>query len=83
MNSYLFSVGNSTDGHIGLCARVNAASKQEALKKVKHNIEINSNSMCMLDVKSSYLKDADYVCVYVNPDAFTIEDIEDWEELQE
>lgn len=74
MKSYHFDVGNSNVGHIGLSARVIAKSKAEALEKLK----------AALPEMFGVTRDEDdvvYIHVYLNPDAFTVKDIDEFDEV--
>ena len=72
MKSYHFSVGNSTDGPIGMCARILAPSKKDAVRVFQ-------------DALGEYMSvppnegDAsiEYIHVYFNEEAITAEDIDE------
>ena len=77
MKSYLFSLGNSTDGPVGFCARVKGTSPEDALAKLRAALP---EVVEVLDGNSD--DDAiEYLNVYINPDAVTVEGIEDQEPI--
>lgn len=66
MPSYHFDVGDSSAGPIGLCARVTAGTKAEALEILKEALPE--------ELKVPVLADGDaieYINVYFNADAIT------------
>lgn len=67
MKSFHFSLGNSSDGPVGFCARVKASSKQAAIDRLKRALPVE------LDVRvdSENDEDVEYVQVYFNPEAIT------------
>jgi hypothetical protein len=74
MPSYHFSLGNSTDGPVGFCARVTANSKEEALEMLKRFLpnvfECDNPYVCLP-------AEGDYITVYFNQDAITVDDIDE------
>jgi hypothetical protein len=78
MNSYHFDIGNSTDGPIGLCAQVNAPSKERALELLhealgeQHGIE---------DDELGNKEGIGYINVYFNTDLITAKDIDATESI--
>jgi hypothetical protein len=81
MKSYHFDVGNSTDGPIGYCARVWASSKQEALEILrKHLCE---ESVLISNEVDEDGKGIEYLAVYVNAQAVSVKDIDEWEYVEE
>lgn len=79
LKSYHIDVGNSTEGHIGLCARVKAHSKQEAIDKLKDALV--EELQIANDLNGD--DDIEYVNVYLNPEAFKVKDIDDEEDVEE
>lgn len=85
MPSFHFSLGNSTDGAIGFCARVIATTKAEAVERLKSAIEKLTN-----DDRSSLFDDGSgrsppepglqYLNVYFNTAAVTEAAVSDGEE---
>lgn len=61
-----FSVGDSTEGHVGLCAVIVAHSHQEALDTLLERLP----ELVEVDTQGD-----DYINVYINPSAFTVDDI--------
>jgi len=74
MNSYHFSLGNSTDGAIGFCARINARNLDHALRELQHRLDKHTINR---EVELILSKD-EYVTIYLNPDAVSVEDITSW-----
>ena len=70
---YHVDVGNSTDGPLGLCARVTATSKGQALKMIREEVAseitvVQNNQACT---------NIEYVNVYINLEAITEDDIDE------
>ena len=75
--SYHFSLGNSTTGPVGLCARVIADSPEETVEILRETLP------AIIEVP--WLKDdkIEYVAFYTNVEAITVEDIDDDEDEDE
>lgn len=73
LRSYLFSCGDSTAGAVGFCARVRAHSRQAALQLLR---EALPQSLPAPDADDSAVE---YLNVYFNADAVTVDDIEEEE----
>lgn len=73
MNSYHFDVGNSSTGPIGLCARVKAETKAEALAILKEALP-ELQEVIVDDVEDDRIE---YINVYINSDAITEADSAD------
>lgn len=75
MNSYHFDLGNSTDGPIGMCARILAHTKREALEVMKEVlpewIEVTTGDPRV-----------EYIHVYIGEENITTADIDEWEETK-
>lgn len=73
MKSYHFDIGNSNDGPLGMCARISANSREEALERLRGKLEF---------VDQVLVEDTDdeYIALYVNEQAIVLDDIDDWEE---
>lgn len=69
--SYHFSVGNSTHGHIGLCARVTAETEGDALKKLLEGLP--DSFLIPVDRRNG----VEYIEVYLNTERFSIADIDE------
>lgn len=79
MPKYLFSFGNSSTGPIGMCARVKAATKEEALKILQDEL----NEAAAPEINVSLMDESgpiEYINIYLNPAAIKVEDIDDAEE---
>lgn len=74
LRSYHFSLGDSSNGPVGFCARVNAASKKEAVAYLREVIGIE------VEVFRHMLESGEYVAVYFNPDKITEDDIDEVED---
>ncbi|HEY1292851.1 MAG TPA: hypothetical protein VGJ60_07230 [Chloroflexota bacterium] len=68
-----FSLGNSSRGPIGFCARVDAGNKSEAVEKLKEYIEDLNREVSV----SSYDDDIEYFEVYLNPDVISTRHIDE------
>ena len=79
MPSFHFSVGNSADGHIGLCARVAANTNKEAVKALKQFLEGLGEEVELhrQDQGSATALGVEYCNVYLNENAFKVGDIGD------
>lgn len=88
MNSYLFSLGNSTDGPVGYCFRIEAGDREEAIDRANALLRptglegdpegapecIELGELFCLSFPDS----VEYFNVYINPGyIFTEADIED------
>ena len=71
MRSFHFDLGNSSDGPVGFCARILAESPEEALDTLKE--KIGDGSFPVRETQEEYL------CVYINSDEITVNDIDDVE----
>lgn len=71
--SYHFDIGNSSEGPIGLCARVTADSPEQALKLLKaalpEEIEVE-----LVDGDDGHVE---YINVYLNDDFISTKDIDE------
>jgi hypothetical protein len=76
MGSYHFSCGNSTDGPVGLCARIAARSKGEAVRKLRRALFLGSGVAGEIRVQVGD-KTIEYVNLYVSPDNVRIADIDE------
>jgi hypothetical protein len=79
MNSFHFSVGNSADGHIGLCARVKADTKEEAVDMLKQFLDgfAGDVELHKEDRDGAEAHGVEYCNVYLNPDALKAGDIDE------
>ena len=76
--SYHFSLGNSTKGAVGYCARVIATSKEEAVEKLKAAIPEDQPVTPYTDDDA-----IDYFEVYFNENAITVEDIDEINDIDD
>ncbi len=74
--SYHFSLGNSSTGPVGFCARIIASSKEEAVRLMKA-------TMPEEHMVVEYLDEVDYFQVYFNPAAISEKDIDEVDDLVE
>ena len=73
--NFLFSFGNSTDGPIGMCVRVWAKTKAEAVAKLRACLPEELPVKSHIDSTS-----VEYANVYLNPEAITEADIDSVED---
>lgn len=64
MKSYHFDCGDSNNGPIGFCARIDANSEAEAVARLRELLEMNDNTV---DVPLTDSPGGGYVAVYFNP----------------
>ncbi|MGO9271587.1 MAG: hypothetical protein ACLQOO_15215 [Terriglobia bacterium] len=76
MNSYHFSVGNSTEGPVGFCARVSAKSKAEALVKLRRALEHGTGVVGELPIQFTE-PGIEYINVYISPQHVRLQDVDD------
>jgi len=62
LRSYHFSFGNSSDGPIGFCARVNAHSRADAARILKERLDEFTSDLSML--VQNYQTTGEYIEVY-------------------
>lgn len=74
MKSYHFDCGDSNNGPIGFCARIDAESKAEAVKRLRELLEQNDNAV---DVPLTDSPGGEYVTVYFNGLRVTEKDIDE------
>jgi hypothetical protein len=82
MNSYHFDLGNSTDGPIGMCARITAKDEVTALNILRNCLEDNLQYGDVIEIKLSHGQreaGVEYVCVYISPDNINVTDINESE----
>lgn len=79
LRSYLFSCGDSSNGPVGFCARVQATSRREALRLLKAGLPTEAAIPTAADTEASI----EYLNVYFNEDAVTLADVEDEEDVDE
>ena len=72
--SYHFCLGNSTEGPVGCCARVNATSEEEAVELLKARLP--DSVMVQGSGGNEYLGN-EYIEVYLNIEAITKSDIDE------
>lgn len=89
MKSYHFSIGNSSVGPIGYCARIVASSRQAAVKRLKKILEESfAESADVWGVEQGVVcfdglerREGEYITVYFNSDKITTEHIDEEEEV--
>jgi hypothetical protein len=69
VKSYHFCLGNSTEGPVGFCARVNATSEEEAVELLKGKLP---DSVMVQGSGGD-----EYIEVYLNNEAITTSDIDE------
>lgn len=79
MPSFHFDAGDSTNGPLGLCARVTAETAEEALQLLQECLP-DEMELDLLPHKDRGCGEIEYVNVYINPDAITVGDIDEEDE---
>lgn len=81
MPSYLFSLGNSSTGPVGFCARVTGDTPEAALATLKEHLDSIMGGRGGLEAHKFFdtNESIEYVTVYFNADAITVTDIEESE----
>lgn len=81
LQSYHFSLGNSTDGPVGFCARVLATSKEQAVARLQEALHAVSEVKIFDDMQDdedmSPGEGIEYINVYLNADAVQASDIDE------
>jgi hypothetical protein len=73
LKSYHFSLGDSTKGAIGYCARIRATSKEKAVEILKASLPCESKIVpCGSDEQN---KAVQYIETYFNPDHISAQDV--------
>lgn len=80
MKTYHFSCGNSTEGAVGLCARVDSETAEDALSKLRHVLEAGIGSFGELPLRIGG-PDIEYVTIYISPGNITAVDINEESEI--
>jgi len=74
-HQYHFDLGNSNDGPIGLCARIQADSPEAALCRL--------NELLASELELFNKPRGEYITIYINKANISIDDIDDTEEVDE
>lgn len=76
LRRYHFDIGDSTKGPIGFSGAVHASSLEEALKVFKEHLptELTVRSVLVKDIGDTLFE---YAEAYINPDAITVNDIDE------
>jgi len=83
---YRYSIGNSNEGQVGMCFDIVLEQEQlnedEAVEQCKKELDEYGAESCMtgLDILPSPFA---HICVYVNPEKITKDDIEDAHEVKD
>lgn len=86
MTSYHFSLGDSTDGPVGYCARITAGSEAEAIERLQQIVRERSafDNEGEFEVWTGEDGSRDeYLAIYLNADKITAADIDDEEDVEE
>jgi hypothetical protein len=78
MKSYLFSLGDSSKGPIGFCARIRATSQAKALEILKRQLPESVD----VDANGGDGDAVEYINVYFNDAAITVKAIEEVQEVR-
>ncbi len=76
--AYHFSLGNSSTGPVGFCARIIASSKEEAVEKLR-----DATPEEYMIGEYDYDLGVDYLQAYFNPTAVSEKDIDFEEDIEE
>ena len=85
MQSYHFDLGNSTDGPIGMCARITAKDKADALSILQNCLNDNLQYGAEMEIKVNHShkpdahKGVEYICVYISSENISVTDINECE----
>jgi hypothetical protein len=74
MPSYHFSLGDSSEGPIGFCARIKAKSKKAAVARLQSMLV---DSFKVPTHSDDSPEGDEYIEAYVNTDAITVRDIDE------
>jgi hypothetical protein len=79
MQTYHFDIGDSTRGPIGMCARIRARSKKDALARLRRAIRdaVGPFNQISIGPRGST---SEYINVYLAPDNLSSSDIDSVEE---
>lgn len=81
LKSFHFDCGNSTHGHIGFCARIRAATKNEALEILRRVLPTEMKvHPCGGDADNGRVE---YIRAYISPDHVTLKEVDDGEDVEE
>lgn len=88
MTSYHFDVGNSLDGPIGFCARVVAATADQALARLRAYLTEMVDGYATYDDCTDNLSDRpatgiEYLRIYFNPERVALAHISSEDETEE
>lgn len=76
MKTYHFSCGDSTQGTVGLCARVSSETAEDALLKLRRTLEAVIGSCGEIPIQIGE-SDIEYINVYISPDNIKVADIDE------
>lgn len=79
--SYLFDLGDSNDGPIGMVLRVLATNQNQAVQIARKalRLAIGECGQITVQVPDQFKDDVEYIALYVNPDNVTKRDISEEE----
>jgi hypothetical protein len=77
--SYHFSLGNSTDGPVGFCARITAASREQAASRLRQALDSlnGEHAVWGMGARGERPAHVEYLEVYFNADAITEADVDE------
>lgn len=79
MPSFHFDCGNSTQGAVGICARVTAGSREEALELLREFLAAADEIALKRTVGFPGDEDIEYCNIYISPENVSVDDIDDKE----
>ena len=77
MKHYHFELGNTNTGCIGLCASINAKSKQDAIRRLKRMFACRYGDGSIEIEIASATREGEYVSIYLNPENLKPDDIDE------
>lgn len=79
--SFHFDMGNSAEGPIGLCARINAKTAEEAVERLREAFEEIAGDLGEIELHTSWenREKGEYICIYLNSDNIEKNQIDEME----
>lgn len=81
MNTYHFSLGDSSEGPIGYCAAIMADTPEKALLILQEKIESIDHELEITYTIGDF-KQGEYVCIYFNAGDISTNDIDFWNDAE-
>jgi len=71
MPSFLVDIGNSSDGQVGACVRVDAETAEDAVAEACSALGDQDGA----DINTGGFPNIEYARIYINPDNITVKDV--------